>query len=48
MRFLCIDPSDEHETGEIVTWKNKIDVRYKTHDENGQKFVTLQAFKGRD
>ncbi len=44
VRFLCIDPSGEHETGEVVAWKNKIDIRYKTHDENGQKFVTLQAF----
>lgn len=48
VRFLCIDPSGEHETGEVVTWKNKIDIRYKTHDENGQKFVTLQAFPQAD
>lgn len=48
VRFLCIDPSGEHETGEVVAWKNKIDIRYKTHDENGQKIVTLQAFPQAD
>lgn len=44
VRFLCIDPSGEHETGEVITWKNEIEVRHKKHDQNGQKFVTLQAF----
>ncbi len=44
VRFLCIDSSGEHKTGEVVTWKNKIDIRYKTYDQDNEKYVQLEAF----
>lgn len=42
--FLVVDPTGEHETGEVVTWKRKIDVKYDIdHDATHNRSITLAS-----
>lgn len=43
VRFLCIDSDGVYETGDVVEWKNEIDLKWNTYDENSQKMVELKA-----
>ncbi len=41
--FLCVDGFGKHQTGEPVTWKNRITLRYKAWTDGDGKRVELQA-----
>ena len=42
--FLCVDSTDEHETGDPETWTNKVTIKHKVHTApDGTKRVELKA-----
>ena len=41
--FLCVDSSGLHDTGEAVSWKNKITIKSRTYQGGGDKMVELRA-----
>lgn len=41
--FLCVNGFGKHETGEPVTWKNRITLRYRRWSENGGFKFELEA-----
>lgn len=41
--FLCVDSTNEHETGEPVHWENKITLKGRIYDKNGKKVLELRA-----
>ena len=41
VNFLVVDPSNQYETGEVVTWSNKLVLRNFLHDPNGTRAVEL-------
>jgi hypothetical protein len=41
VNFLVVDPSGQYETGEPVTWSNKLVLRTNLHENNGQRTVEL-------
>ncbi len=43
VNFLVVDPSGQFETGDPVTWANKIIIRNKLSEENGKRRVELIA-----
>ncbi|MBM2814383.1 MAG: hypothetical protein HW421_1145 [Ignavibacteria bacterium] len=43
INFLCIDSKNEHESGEVKTWKNSIKLKYRVYDKNDEKYVELKA-----
>lgn len=46
VRFLCLDSSGKHETGEVVRWTNPPAVRYKTIAQAGKTLVDLRSIPG--
>lgn len=43
LSFLCVDSTNEHETGEPFEWKNKIDLKYRIIDRGDHKIVEFQS-----
>jgi hypothetical protein len=43
LSFLCVDSTNEHETGEPVEWKNTISLKYRIIDRGDHKIVELQS-----
>ncbi|MCX5844577.1 MAG: chitobiase/beta-hexosaminidase C-terminal domain-containing protein, partial [Deltaproteobacteria bacterium] len=43
VNFLVCDPSHQYETGEVVTWSNKIVLRNKLSEVKGKRMVELFA-----
>jgi hypothetical protein len=41
MHFLVMDPSGQYETGDVVTWANKLVLRNRLTEERGQRTVAL-------
>jgi len=41
--FICIDTTGEHETGDPILWKNKVEIKHRFYDENGKKKVEIRA-----
>lgn len=41
VNFLAVDPSGQYETGDPVTWSNKLTLRNQLSEQNGQRQVTL-------
>jgi hypothetical protein len=41
VQFLVVDPTERYETGEVVTWKNKLVIRNEKYEEQGQRKVRL-------
>jgi len=41
VNFLTIDPSGQYEAGDPVTWSNKLVLRNKLTDQNGQRSIEL-------
>jgi hypothetical protein len=41
VNFLVVDPSSQYETGEVVTWSNKLVLRNFLHDADGTRAVDL-------
>lgn len=41
VNFLVVDPSGQYETGEVVTWSNKLTLRSFLEEKNGKRIVTL-------
>lgn len=41
--FLCVDSTEEHETGEAVTWRNRITLKYRTWQDGEERRVELEA-----
>ena len=41
--FLCVDSKGEHETGTLVTWRNRITVKSRTFGSGKDKVVELKA-----
>ena len=41
MHFLVVDPSGQYETGDIVTWSNKLVLRNQLKENGGQRTVEL-------
>ncbi|MCA9988022.1 MAG: DUF499 domain-containing protein, partial [Anaerolineales bacterium] len=41
VNFLVVDPSGQYETGDAVTWSNKLALRNKLSEQNGERQVTL-------
>jgi hypothetical protein len=46
VNFLVVDPSGQYETGDVVTWSNKIVLRNKLVEKGGQRTVELFASPG--
>jgi hypothetical protein len=46
VNFLVVDPSDRYETGDVVTWSNKIVLRNKLVEKGGKRTVELFASPG--
>jgi len=43
LRFLCVDSSGQHESGEIVEWTNNITVKHNVYQQGSDWMVELQA-----
>ena len=43
LSFLCIDSSEDHETGDPREWTNKITLQYRVYDKEDNKFVELKS-----
>jgi hypothetical protein len=43
MHFLVMDPSGQYETGEVVTWSNKLVLRNRLTEQDGKRTVELLA-----
>lgn len=43
LSFLCVDSTNEHETGEPLEWKNQIDLKYRIIDRGDHKIVEFQT-----
>jgi hypothetical protein len=41
--FLCVNSKDEHETGESLTWRNRITIKSRIFQSSDGKMVELQA-----
>jgi hypothetical protein len=41
VNFLVVDPSAQYETGDVVTWSNRLTLRNFLTDENGKRLVKL-------
>jgi hypothetical protein len=41
VNFLVVDPSSQYETGDVVTWSNKLVLRNFLHDDNAARTVEL-------
>jgi hypothetical protein len=41
VNFLVVDPSNQYETGEVVTWANKLVLRNFLHDPSGNRAVEI-------
>jgi hypothetical protein len=41
VKFLAVDPSGQHETGDPITWTNSLTLRNQLVRENGQRLVKL-------
>jgi hypothetical protein len=41
VNFLVVDPSGQYETGDVVTWSNKLALRNFLEEKNGKRAVTL-------
>jgi hypothetical protein len=41
--FLCVDSKDEHDTGEPVTWQNRITIQSRTYQSGNERMVELRA-----
>jgi hypothetical protein len=41
VNFLVVDPSSQYETGDVVTWSNKLVLRNFLRDDNGTRAVEL-------
>lgn len=41
VNFLVVDPSGQYETGDVVTWTNKLTLRNFLEEKNGKRTVTL-------
>lgn len=41
--FICVDSTNEHETGDPVTWENKITLKGRIYDKDGKKILELRA-----
>ncbi|MFS0598603.1 DUF499 domain-containing protein [Peribacillus frigoritolerans] len=43
LSFLCVDSTNEHETGEPIDWKNRISLKYRVLDRGDYKILELQS-----
>ena len=43
LSFLCVDSTQEHETGDAIEWKNRIELKYRVYDKGNDKVVELRA-----
>ena len=43
VNFLVVDPSGQYETGDPVTWSNKLALRNKLSEQNGERLVELRV-----
>ncbi|MDM8534016.1 DUF499 domain-containing protein [Clostridiaceae bacterium HSG29] len=43
LSFLCVDSSGTNGTGEQLKWTNKVTIKYKPFDEDGNKYIELKA-----
>jgi hypothetical protein len=41
--FLCVDSKSEHDTGEPVTWQNRIVIQSRTYQSGNDRMVELRA-----
>lgn len=41
--FYCEDSTNTHEAGECTKWENKLRVKYKFYDANGEKYCKLET-----
>lgn len=41
--FLCVDSRSEHETGEALTWRNRITLKWQEYQNGVDKMVRLEA-----
>lgn len=43
LTFLCVDSAEKNRTGQIYKWINKIVLKHKVFDKDGQQYMQLQA-----
>lgn len=43
LSFICVDSTDDHPTGEAITWKDDVKVRYKLRDIANGKMLKLES-----
>ena len=43
VNFLVVDPSSQYETGDVVTWSNKLVLRNFLHEDSGTRAVELRV-----
>jgi hypothetical protein len=43
LSFLCVDSSGPHETGDPVTWQNRITLKYRLYQRADDKMIELRA-----
>ncbi|KEI15170.1 DUF499 domain-containing protein [Clostridium novyi] len=43
LAFICVDSTCDHPTGEVVTWKDDVKVRYKLRDISNGKMLKLES-----
>ena len=41
--FLCVDTKGDHDTGEAVTWQNRITIKSRTYQSGNDRMVELRA-----
>ena len=41
MNFLVLDPSGQYETGDVITWSNKLVLRNRLTEKDGKRTVEL-------
>ncbi|GIV64890.1 DUF499 domain-containing protein [Bellilinea sp.] len=43
LSFFCVDSTNVHKPGPVVTWNNRITLRYRTYQQGNQKMLELQS-----
>lgn len=43
LSFICVDSTDDHPTGEAITWKDDVKVRHKVRDVANGKMLKLES-----
>lgn len=43
LSFICVDSADDHPTGEAITWKDDVKVRYKLRDISNGRMLKLES-----